>query len=125
MRQLFLLCLAAVALPAAAQYAPPGDQTILYGVKKNQMPQGAVIEQGVANPGIPTSGTQQAQQLKKNQPGYGPGYGPGYAPGYGQPGYGGGPTMMYRDRKHGTTVITGPQGSTVCNDIKGNMTVCN
>lgn len=117
MRKLFLLCLAAVAVPAAAQYAPPGDQTILYGVKKNQMPQGAVIEQGVANPGIPTSGTQQAQQLKKNQP--------GYAPGYGYPGYGGGPTMMYRDRKHGTTVINGPQGSTVCTDIKGNMTVCN
>ncbi|HNN45323.1 MAG TPA: hypothetical protein PKN34_04675, partial [Azospira sp.] len=79
MRKLSLLILVAISaasFPAAAQYAPPGDQNILYGVKKNQMPQGMVVEQGAANPGIPTSGTQQAQQLKKNQPGYGnPGYG--------------------------------------------------
>ena len=72
---------------AAAQYAPPGDQNILYGVKKNQMPQGVVVEQGTANSGIPTSGTQQAQQLKKNQPGYS-------NPGYGYPGYGGPLTII-------------------------------
>ena len=118
MRKLSLLILAAVSLPAAAQYAPPGDQTVLYGVKKNQVPQGMVVEQGAANPGIPTSGTQQAQQLKKNQPGYG-------NPGYGYPGYGGGPTTIYRDKNRGTTVYTGPNGSTVCRDINGNVTVCN
>ncbi|HNJ76382.1 MAG TPA: hypothetical protein PLE72_06420 [Azospira sp.] len=121
MRKLSLLILVAISaasFPAAAQYAPPGDQNILYGVKKNQMPQGMVVEQGAANPGIPTSGTQQAQQLKKNQPGYG-------NPGYGYPGYGGGPTTIYRDRKHGTSVYTGPNGTTVCRDINGNVTVCN
>lgn len=118
MHKFSLMILAAISLPAAAQYAPPGDQNILYGVKKNQMPQGVVVEQGTANSGIPTSGTQQAQQLKKNQPGYG-------NPGYGYPGYGGGPTTIYRDRKHGTSVYTGPNGTTVCRDINGNVTVCN
>jgi len=117
MHKFSLMILAAISLPAAAQYAPPGDQNILYGVKKNQMPQGVVVEQGTANPGIPTSGTQQAQQLKKNQPGYG-------NPGYGYPGYGG-PTTIYRDKKHGTSVYTGPNGTTVCRDINGNVTVCN
>lgn len=121
MRPTYMLAItAATLLPltAQAQYAPPGDQTVLYGVKKNQMPQGMVIEQGVANPGIPTSGTQQAQQLKKNQP----------QPGYGYPGYGygqGGPNVIYRDQKDkGLTVITGPQGTTVCRDASGKVTVC-
>ena len=90
MHKFSLMILAAISLPAAAQYAPPGDQNILYGVKKNQMPQGVVVEQGTTNSGIPTSGTQQAQQLKKNQPGCS-------NPGYGYPGYGG-PTTIYRDR---------------------------
>ena len=121
MRPTYMLAItAATLLPltAQAQYSPPGDQTVLYGVKKNQMPQGMVIEQGVANPGIPTSGTQQAQQLKKNQP----------QPGYGYPGYGygqGGPNVIYRDQKDkGLTVITGPQGTTVCRDASGKVTVC-
>ena len=81
MRPTYMLAITAVALlplTAQAQYAPSWDQTVLYGVKKNQMPQGMVIEQGVANPGIPTSGTQQAQQLKKIH----------LLPCYGYPGYG-------------------------------------
>lgn len=112
---LLLLCFAPVAL---AQYAPPSDQTVLYGVKKNQMPQGMVVEQGQAAPGIPTSGTQQAQQLKKNQP---------QPQGYGYPGYGqGGPNVIYRDQKDkGLTVISGPNGTTVCRDVSGRVTVCN
>jgi hypothetical protein len=111
---LLFLCIAPVAF---AQYAPPGDQTVLYGVKKNQMPQGMVIEQGQAAPGIPTSGTQQSQQLKKNQP---------QQRGYGYPGYGqGGPNVIYRDPKDkGLTVITGPDGTTVCRDTSGRVTVC-
>ena len=123
MRYPLSILLLAAAFPALAQYAPPGDQTVLYGVKKNQMPQGMVIEQGQANPGIPTSGTQQSQQLKKNQPGYGQPYGQPY--GYGQPGYGRGPTTIYRDPKEGLTVINGPDGSRVCRDVDGRVTVCN
>lgn len=101
---------------ALAQYAPPNnDQTVLYGVKKNQnqMPQGMVIEQGQANPGIPTSGTQQMQQLKQNQAqqrSYGPG----------------GPNVYYRDQKKpGLTVITGPDGTTICRDVNGRTVICN
>ncbi len=45
-------------------------------------------------------------------------------PGYGYPGYGG-PTTIYRDKKHGTSVYTGPNGTTVCREINGNVTVCN
>lgn len=117
MRALLSLLLVGVALPAVAQYAPPNDQTVLYGVKKNQMqnqmPQGMVIEQGQAAPGIPTSGTQQAQQLRQNQPGY-----------YNNPQRG--PNVIYRDRKDkGLTVITGPDGTTVCRDVSGRVTVCN
>ena len=105
----FLLALG-FSLPASAQYAPPGDQTILYGVKKNQPPQGMVIEQGAANQGIPTSGTQQMQQLQRNQAGQ-----------YRR----GGPDVIYRDQKDkGLTVITGPNGTTVCRDASGNVTVC-
>lgn len=105
---LLLLCASPVAL---AQYAPPNnDQTVLYGVKKNQMPQGMVIEQGQANPGIPTSGTQQMQQLKQNQAQ--------------QRGYG--PNVYYRDQKKpGLTVITGPDGTTICRDINGRTVICN
>lgn len=113
MRALLALPLLVAAWPAAAQYASPNDQTVLYGVKKNQMPQGMVIEQGQAAPGIPTSGTQQMQQLRQNQPGY-----------YGNPQRG--PNVIYRDRKDkGLTVITGPDGSTVCRDVNGHTTVCN
>ena len=59
--------------------------------------------------GIPTSGMQQAQQLKKNQPGYGRNV----------------PNVIYRDpNRKGLTVITGPDGTTVCRDASGRVTVC-
>jgi hypothetical protein len=88
------------------QYNPQGgDQTILYGTGKNPPP-GMVIEQGNAPPGIPMSGVQQQQQLKPNANRYG------------------GPTTVYRDRK-GLTVINGPDGTTVCRDVSGRVTVCN
>ncbi len=85
---------------------PGGDQTILYDMKKNQPPAGMVIEQGNAPPGIPMSGVQQQQQLTPN------------------PNRRGGPTTVYRDRR-GLTVINGPDGSTVCRDVSGRVTVCN
>jgi len=116
MRKIFApLILVAVALPVQAQYSQQNDQNILYGVKKNPMPQGVVVEQGTANSGIPTSGTQQADELRKNQP-------QRLRGGYG---YGGGPNVIYRDRKDkGLTVITGPDGTTVCRDASGRVTVC-
>lgn len=130
MRIFIAAALSFMAVPALAQ---TNDQTILYGVKKNQPPQGMVIEQGQAAPGIPTSGTQQAEQLKKNQTGnrqpnhqpYGNQYGQPYSQPY-QPGYNrGGPNVIYRDPKDkGLTVITGPDGTTVCRDASGRVTVC-
>lgn len=93
------------------QYGQPlpqqgGDQTILYNMKKNQPPAGMVIEQGNAPPGIPMSGVQQQQQLTPNAQ------------------QRRGPTTYYRDRK-GLTVINGPDGTTVCRDVSGRVTVCN
>jgi hypothetical protein len=57
--------------------------------------------------------------LKKNQP---------QPQGYGYPGYGygqGGPNVIYRDQQNkGLTVISGPNGTTVCRDASGKVTVC-
>lgn len=94
-----------------AQYGQPlpqqgGDQTILYNMKKNQPPAGVVIEQGNAPPGIPMSGVQQQQQLTPNAQ------------------QRRGLTTYYRDRK-GLTVINGPDGTVVCRDVSGRVTVCN
>jgi hypothetical protein len=82
-----------------------GDQTIMYNMKKNQPPSGMVIEQGNAAPGIPTSGVQQQQQLAPKPARRGP-------------------TTYYKDQ-NGLTVINGPNGTTVCRDISGRVTVCN
>lgn len=92
------------------QYGQPlpqqgGDQTILYNMKKNQPPAGMVIEQGNAPPGIPMSGVQQQQLTPNAQQRRGP-------------------TTYYRDRK-GLTVINGPDGTVVCRDVSGRVTVCN
>ncbi len=121
-------------LSVLAAHAQGNDQTILYGVKKNQMPQGVVVEQGQAAPGIPADGTQQADRLRRNNPAtarpqpYGNAYGQPYAQPYGQPyapGYNRGPNVIYRDPKDkGLTVITGPDGTTVCRDASGRVTVC-
>jgi len=112
------LLLLAVAPLAEAQYygqpqqqyvqplpQPGGDQPILYGVKKYQPPAGMVIEQGNAPPGIPMSGVQQEQQLRSNAGRRGP-------------------TTIYRDNR-GLSVFTGPDGTTVCRDVRGRTVVCN
>ncbi len=101
--RLVILALASLAaLPAIAQYqgqqTPPG----LYPYQKNQLPPGAVYDN---NPGIPTSGIEQGRQLESNQP----------------QNQRGGPTVYHRsyDRKGSTTVINGPNGTTVCTDSYG------
>jgi hypothetical protein len=107
----YALCLLAIAPAAQAQYygqqPPPqgGGQSILYDTKKNQPPAGMVIEQGNAPSGIPTSGVQQQQQLTPKSQRRGP-------------------TTYYKD-PNGLTVINGPNGTTVCRDISGRVTVCN
>lgn len=104
MRRLLIL-LTAVPVLAFAQYPQQGGPA-LYPHNKNQgqLPPGAVIvEQGGG--GIPTSGTEQARELDVNKPGY----------------RRGGPTVYNRsyDSKGATTVITGPDGTTVCRDAYG------
>jgi hypothetical protein len=113
MRRLPIL-LALLPLTALAQLPRqlPGQQSdgpVLYPYKKQQLPPGAVYEQG--NAGIPTSGIEQARQLQMNKPRQG------------------GPTVIQRnyDKKGSTAVITGPNGTTVCNENygkRGSTTVC-
>lgn len=99
-------------LPALALAQLPNQQQdpVLYPYKKNQLPPGAVYDN---NPGIPTSGTEQARQLDMNKP----------------QNQKNGPTLIHRnyDKKGGTAVITGPNGTTVCTDAYGRRsatTVC-
>lgn len=98
MRRAFYL-LALLPLSVLAQQGPT-----LYPYQKNQPPAGMVYDQG--NPGIPTSGTEQARQLDMNKPRYQ---------------QKSGPTIIHRnyDRKGSTAVITGPNGTTVCTDAYG------
>jgi len=102
MRRLALL-LAALPLLAFAQYAaqPPGPT--LYPYQKNQLPPGAYGDPGGG--GIPTSGLEQGKQLDANKPQQ----------------QRQGPTVYHRnyDKKGSTTVITGPNGTTVCTDSYG------
>lgn len=107
---LFLLVFAPL---AQAQYygqqqygqPPPQDQGVLYGTQKAPPPV-VVIEQGYGAPGIPTSGVQQQRQLAPNN---------SYRA----------PTVIYHDRKDkGLTVITGPNGTTICRDYSGRTVVC-
>ncbi|MDA0189944.1 MAG: hypothetical protein OSW77_06350 [Proteobacteria bacterium] len=107
-----VLCLAFGGLAHAQYYGqqpygqpPPqgGDQTILYNTQKHAPPAAVVIEHGPGAPGIPTSGVQQQQQLTPK-------------------GARGGPTVIRRDK--GLTVITGPDGTTVCRDVSGRTVVC-
>lgn len=105
MRRLSLLLIAFLPLAALAQQGPT-----LYPYNKNQLPPGAVYDN---NPGIPTSGTEQARQLDANNPQR----------------QRSGPTVIQRnyDRKGSTTVINGPNGTTVCTDAYGrrsSTTVC-
>lgn len=101
------IALLVLALPpsAQAQYygQPPADQGILYGTKK---PAPAVIVVEPGNAGIPTSGVQPLPQAEPRSGSRGP-------------------TVMYRDRKDkGLTVITGPDGTTICRDFSGRTVVC-
>lgn len=108
MRALVTLAAIAVALPAAAQYGAAGAPGVLYGVRSQQLPPGTVVVARTAAGAIPTNGTQQAQQLRRNDGAYSPA-----------------PTVIYRDRKEsGLTVISGPNGTTVCRDTHGGLTVC-
>lgn len=108
------LLFAGIAAPVVAQYPaqpygqplppPAADQGILYNSKK-PVPAVIVVEPG--NAGIPTSGVmplpQQTAPRSANR----------------------GPTVMYHDRKDkGLTVITGPDGTTICRDISGRTVVC-
>ena len=118
MRKFSLMILAAVSLPAAAQCRGRATVTVLYGVRRTPGAAGHGGRAGAANPGIPTSGTQQAQQLK-NQPGYG-------NPGYGHPATAAARLTIYRDKESRYDASIRANGSTVCqNDINGNVTVCN
>jgi hypothetical protein len=119
MRRLSML-LAFLPLTALAQYPGqlpgqlPSQQSegpALYPYKKQQLPPGAMYEQG--NAGIPTSGIEQGKQLEMNRPGNRKS----------------GPTMIHRnyDKKGSTAVITGPNGTTVCTDSYGkrsSTTIC-
>jgi len=102
MRRLALL-LAALPLLGFAQYPAQQQGPALYPYQKNQLPPGAYYDQG--NQGIPTSGLEQGKQLDANKPGY----------------QKRGPTIYNRSYdKHGsTTVISGPNGTTVCTDSYG------
>lgn len=110
MRRLPLLLIAALPLTALAQYPAQPQGPALYPHNKNQLPPGAIYD---SNPGIPTSGTEQARQLEANK----------------AQRQGSGPTVIHRqyDKKGGTAVITGPNGTTVCTDAYGrrsSTTVC-
>lgn len=99
-RSLFVLL---AILPAAvlAQQDPA-----LYPYRK-PAPPATVIESG--NSGIPTDGTAQMRQLKAEQRQKG----------------GTGPTWVYREPGKGKpTFMTGPDGTRVCTDASGHVTVC-
>ena len=92
-----------VALPlsALAQQEPA-----LYPYKK-QMPPAAMYESDRG--GIPTDGTMMGKQLRQDQ----------------RIRDANGPTMIYREPGRGRpTIITGPNGTTVCTDANGRTTVC-
>lgn len=109
-----VLALSAILPTAALAQLPGQDNPMLHPYKKQYPVQpgpGYGYDQG--NPGIPTSGTEQARQLDANQPKQ----------------YKSGPTVIHRtyDSKGGTAVITGPNGTTVCADAYGrrsSTTVC-
>jgi hypothetical protein len=92
------LCAGGASAQYQAQQTPPG----LYPYQKNQLPPGGYYDNA---PGIPTSGIEQGRQLESNQP----------------QNQRSGPTVYHRnyDRKGSTTVITGPNGTTVCTDSYG------
>lgn len=104
MRRLFLL-LGFLPLTALAQLAGQEQGTILYPYKK-PMPAATVVEEGSG--AIPTDGTAMGKKIRKNQRHSSSG-----------------PTWVYRepgDKK--PTYITGPNGTTVCTDANGRVTVC-
>jgi len=97
-----------VALPILAHAQLPSQQqdSVLYPYKK-PMPPATVIEpQGG---GIPTDGTAMGRQMQNEQRARQPA----------------GPTMIYREPGKGKpTIITGPNGTTVCTDANGRTVVC-
>lgn len=106
------VCLAFIPLTALAQLQQNQQDSVLYPYKKNPPP--AVIY-GQDNAGIPTSGTQQANQLpnKRNRNAGGLGTGVG------------GPTIIQQGKGRGSpTYIMGPDGTRVCTDASGRTIVC-
>lgn len=104
MRYLFLILL----LPstfALAQMGVRASDSFLDPYKK-PIPQGIVVEQDQG--GIPTDGTAMRRQLHRNHRAAN-----------------NGPTWVYREPGRGKpTFITGPNGTTVCTDANGRVTVC-
>lgn len=101
----FLPILLALPLTALAQL-PTQQDPVLYPYKK-PMPSATVIDS--SERGIPTDGTMMGRQLKRDQ----------------QMRNSSGPTMIYREPGRGKpTIITGPNGTTVCTDANGRTTVC-
>lgn len=105
--RILIALLAALPLLAQAQlYGQPQDSSGLYPYKK-QMPPATVIES--QGGGIPTDGTAMGRQMQNEQ----------------RSRQQGGPTMIYREPGKGKpTIITGPNGTTVCTDANGRTTVC-
>ncbi|HRE16663.1 MAG TPA: hypothetical protein PLW86_06275 [Rhodocyclaceae bacterium] len=111
MRRLIAI-LAFLPLTALAQLQQNQQDPALYPYKKNPPP-AMMYEQG--NAGIPTSGTQQANQLPNNRNRNAGGIGTGA----------GGPTIIQQGKHRGSpTYIIGPDGTRVCTDASGRTIVC-
>lgn len=103
--RILILLLAAMPLLATAQLPTQQQDSVLHPYKK-PMPPATVVESGGG--GIPTDGTAMGKQLKSQQ-----------APAST------GPTWMYREPgKNKPTIITGPNGTTICTDASGKVVVC-
>lgn len=103
MRRLMFLC---ALLPVAVVAQQNGQSgSILYPYKK-PMPPASVVEADTG--AIPTDGTAMGKKLQKKQQRQNSG-----------------PTWMYREPGEGKpTFITGPDGTRVCTDASGKVTVC-
>jgi len=101
----FAFLLLVLPLTTFAQAGAQPSDPVLYPYKK-PMPPATVVETGGG--GIPTDGTAMGNNAQKNRRHQKSG-----------------PTWIYREPGHGKpTIITGPDGTTVCTDASGRVTVC-